>query len=118
VNRPLVHWLLWTALILVLTVPWDLQDHSHWYKVAWRPLAGTVKPLDLLLNFALYLPFGALAPFRRDRLVVVGLLAAALAGGCELSQVWSHSRFPSMTDFIANTLGALAGRLRRQRAVT
>ena len=111
-------WLLWTGLILLLTVPWDLQNHPHWYKVAWRPFVGIVRPVDLLLNFVLYVPFGAWVPIRRDRLLVVGLLAAILSGGCELSQVWSHWRFPSTTDLVMNTLGAVAGRLWRKRAVT
>jgi len=111
-------WLLWVGVILVLTVPWDLKDHMHWYNVTWRPFTGVVRPHDLLLNFVLYLPFGALAPIRRDRLLVVALMAALLAGACELSQVWSHSRFPSMTDVVMNTLGAVAGRLWRKRAVT
>ena len=113
-----VRWLLWSGVILLLTVPWDLQNHAHWYNVAWRPFVGIVRPVDLLLNFVLYLPFGAWVPLRRDRLLVVGLLAAILSGGCELSQVWSHSRFPSMTDLVMNTLGAVAGRLWRKRAVT
>jgi len=113
-----VRWPLWAAVILLLTVPWDLQDHAHWYKVAWRPFTGVVRPLDLVLNFVLYLPFGAWAPGRRDRLLVIGLMAALLAGACEFSQVWSHSRFPSMTDVVMNTLGAVAGRLWRKRAVT
>ena len=49
-------------LIAAATFPWDFQDHPHWYKVAWLPfVTGIVRPIDLLLNAALYFPIGFLS---------------------------------------------------------
>jgi glycopeptide antibiotics resistance protein len=111
-------WLLWLGLIALATVPWDLQDHAHWYKVAWRPFTGLVRPFDMLLNLALYVPVGLLSPFRGGRWFPIVALAVVTSVSCEFAQVFSHSRFPSMTDVTMNVLGALVGALivRAQRA--
>ncbi len=100
------------AIILAATFPWDFQDHSHWNKVAWLPfVTGIVRPFDLLLNAALYLPLGYLVParFRRRGLVAVAGSAFVFSGLLELTQVWSHVRFPSATDSVMNVVGCVAG---------
>lgn len=104
-------WLLWIGLIALATVPGDLQNHAHWFKVAWLPFTGIVRPVDLLLNLALYVPLGLLSPFGRGRWFPVVALAFVISMSCEFAQVFSHSRFPSMTDVTMNALGALAGAL-------
>ena len=69
---------------------------------------------DAIANFFLYIPLGfAYAKVRGGagvtlifESVSVGLL---LSVTCELYQVFSPVRFPSMTDVLTNSLGALVG---------
>lgn len=106
------------AIIAVVTFPWDLQDHPHWYKVAWTPFtSGIVRPLDLLLNAALYFPLGWYAPGRSvpGRMLVAAALALPLSAALETAQVWSHARFPSATDLAMNLAGAMVGALMAAR---
>jgi glycopeptide antibiotics resistance protein len=101
------------ALIMLGTFPWDLQDHAHWNRVAWLPFAtGIVRPLDLLVNLLIYLPLGYTLQAARgpgDLRARVGATAFALSLLLEISQVWSHVRFPSATDVVMNVVGAVAG---------
>ena len=100
------------AGVIVLTFPWDLQDHPHWYKVAWLPFAtGIVRPHDLLINAALYFPLGFSIPASSHRMRVGAAagLAVVMSGLLELAQVWSHVRFPSATDIVMNVMGSIAG---------
>lgn len=101
-----------TTAIVVVTFPWDLKDHAHWQKVTWVPFTtGIVRSLDLVANVALYLPLGFLLPSRSPRLRLATALAVALMLSTimELTQVWSHIRFPSATDVLMNSHGALLG---------
>ena len=114
-----------SALILIAlgTFPFDLQDHPHWYKVAWVPFTtGIVRPHDILVNVALYLPLGfsLQAGTIRDRRLLVAIVALAFSTLLEFTQVWSHWRFPSATDVATNVAGALVGAAwarRRLRAI-
>lgn len=112
-----------TILVALGTFPFDLQDHPHWYKVAWVPFAtGIVRPHDIVVNAALYLPLGfsLQAGTARDRRLLVVLVSLALSTLLELTQVWSHWRFPSATDVTMNVAGALLGAAwarRRVRAI-
>ena len=69
---------------------------------------------DAIANCFFYIPLGfAYARVRGARGVKV-ICEAALVGlllsvTCELYQVFSPVRFPSMTDVLMNTIGALAG---------
>ena len=115
-HRNVLPFLATVVCIIALTFPWDLQNHPHWQKVAWIPfVTGIVRPVDLLGNFALYFPFGFFLPVRRQpaRLLIATLLAALLSASLELSQVWSHWRFPSATDVTMNVAGSVAGALVR-----
>jgi VanZ family protein len=108
------------CVILALTVPRDLQDHPHPGKIAWLPLAsGITGPLDVVANLALYLPLGYLAPGRtgRRRLLLAVLASTALASAAEISQAWSHSRFPSPTDFLMNIAGGAIGAILATRGL-
>lgn len=105
-------WLLWTLIIVAIVVPWrDIQDHTHWEKVGWIPfITPPVEWSDMIGNFVLYLPFGRLsvrALPRRPALTMV--LALLLSGGTEFTQLYSHWRFPSMTDLVVNLSGAWCG---------
>jgi glycopeptide antibiotics resistance protein len=105
------------AFVTALTFPWDLQDHPHWFKVAWLPfVTGIVRPQDLLANAALYFPVGFAMPAssRRTRVVAAAGLAVVMSGLLELAQVWSHVRFPSATDLVMNVVGSIAGAAARR----
>ena len=106
---------LWILVILWVAVPWwGFQDHLHWGSVQWIPFVSPpVRLLEIAANVILYLPFGAL--FTWSRPTRGGVLWRALAwalllsGLTEASQLFSHGRFPSVTDLVANGLGALIG---------
>ena len=110
--------LLLTIVIIVLAVfPWgDFQGHTHWEKVGWIPFVS--KPLrirDIIANVLLFMPFGAAIALnvRPSRAVVLASLSGATISFIgETTQLYSHTRFPSATDFVTNTVGAaLAARL-------
>ena len=110
------YFLVATTSIIVLTFPWDLQNHPHWQKVAWVPfVTGIVRPQDLLGNAALYFPFGYFMPAgsRRARVAAAVALSMVLSASMELAQVWSHWRFPSATDVTMNVAGSIVGALTR-----
>jgi glycopeptide antibiotics resistance protein len=99
------------AAIVVVTFPWDLQDHAHWYKVSWVPFTGVVRLRDLVGNAIGYVPVGfflarAFPATPRTRLIGVALSMSALL---EFAQIWSHVRFPSATDLLLNGFGAAVG---------
>jgi VanZ family protein len=108
----------WVLLILIVcTVPWEVGP-PRWWRVNWIPFIDALhskrRLFDAVANFILYVPLGVsyckarMAPQPRV-IVEAGVLAAVLAAGCEFYQIFSPVRFPSMTDFMTNTAGALAG---------
>jgi glycopeptide antibiotics resistance protein len=104
----------WSALIVAATVPWtSVVGHTHWQKVQWIPFRSPpIKLFDVLVNVALYLPFGyqfvrAFPP--RARAWQAAALAAALSLVVEWTQLYSHSRFPSVQDVVCNALGSWVG---------
>lgn len=110
---PGVLWVLWALGILLIVFPWrDLQNHTHWGKVLWIPFVSPpVKPSDVLGNILLYIPFGllggrALGP-ARVRTVAAGAVLLSLT--TEASQLFSHYRYPSTTDFACNIAGCAIG---------
>ncbi|ALA58641.1 VanZ family protein [Nitrospira moscoviensis] len=110
--------LCWALLIVIVcTVPWEIS-HAHWWRVTWVPFIDALhskrRLIDAAGNIVLYIPLGfSYARTRRSSMrramVEAGILAALLAAGCELYQVFSPVRFPSMTDVVSNTAGALMG---------
>lgn len=75
------------------------------------PYQQSAVVLEFLANVALFVPIGLLLPFAWSRLrlwhvVVIGVL---LSGLIETVQGLMPSRFPTISDVIANTLGALIG---------
>jgi glycopeptide antibiotics resistance protein len=104
----------WIGLIVLAVIPWtDLQDHSHWARVRWVPFASPpIRIFDIVGNGLLYVPFGYLlfqVSAGRGRRWRVVAFAAALSIGTEWTQLYSHSRFPSLTDVTCNVLGACCG---------
>lgn len=106
--------MLWVAAIVIAVVPWtDIQNHSHWRRVQWIPfVTPPVKLRDILANVALYWPFGFLFRAQADdngawkRAAIYALL---LSLATEWTQLYSHSRFPSLTDTTCNVLGTILG---------
>jgi glycopeptide antibiotics resistance protein len=105
---------LWCVVIMAATVPWtDLVDHTHWEKVQWVPFRSPPTRLfDVVVNVLLYLPFGYQF-FRafpnRVRVWQAVALASALSFAIEASQLYSHSRFPSVQDLLCNVAGSWLG---------
>jgi VanZ family protein len=104
----------WSVVIVAATIPWtDLVGHTHWQKVQWIPFRSPpVKLLDVVANVALYLPFGYLlarASASRARIWHAAALAGALSLVLEWTQLYSHSRFPSVQDVVCNILGSSLG---------
>jgi glycopeptide antibiotics resistance protein len=103
-------------VIVALVLPWtSFQSHSHWPRIVWVPFASP-PPLtlpDVLANWLLYVPFGYFYAERRPGLARVltwcVIWAVVLSVLTELTQVYSHGRFPSSTDVLMNGLGAWAG---------
>lgn len=105
---------LWTGLIILLVVPWSsFQNHTHWERVAWVPfLSPPVRPGDILRNVLLYLPWGYFYARRRYDARLswwAAICALALSAVTEATQLWSHARFPSLTDVTCNVAGAWIG---------
>jgi glycopeptide antibiotics resistance protein len=102
----------WVGAILLVVVPWGaFQNHPHWDQVLWVPfVSGPLRVRDIVANVVFYVPFGVLY-VRRFRTGVrhAVLAAAVLSILTELTQVYSHGRFPSSTDIVCNTVGACCG---------
>jgi glycopeptide antibiotics resistance protein len=104
----------WTFVILIATVPWgSLQDHTHWSRVGWWPyLSPPVRFRDIVGNMGLYVPWGwffAQSSAATSSPWTPLMWALALSLGAESSQLFSHSRFPSLTDTANNVVGAGLG---------
>lgn len=107
---------IWTLVIIGGVVPWaSWTDHAHWDRVEWLPFTRNVRLRDVLLNVLFYVPFGYFLAARhaassRAKVVVsAAALAFALSAVTEISQVFSHGRFPAVTDVVTNTAGAIIG---------
>lgn len=109
----------WILIIVVLcSFPW-LVESPQWSRVRWIPLLDVLRSphrllRDTIANCFLYIPLGfAYARVRAvsgHRMISEAALAGLLLSlTCELYQVFSPVRFPSMTDVLMNTIGASAG---------
>jgi glycopeptide antibiotics resistance protein len=105
--------MLWTLLICACVIPWtDLQNHSHWSRVQWIPfVTPPIKLVDIIINVVLYVPFGYLfARWTGRRGIALAVMCAGtLSLVTEWTQLYSHSRFPSLTDVTCNVCGTLIG---------
>lgn len=114
-----------TLLIGVAVVPWgDFQGHTHWQKVGWIPFASPpIRLRDIVANLVLFAPFGAAVALNVNRsraVLAAGVTALVLSASAESLQLFSHTRFPSATDLVCNTVGAVAGArfVQRRRVAT
>jgi glycopeptide antibiotics resistance protein len=105
--------LVWIGVIAFLVIPWGrFQLHPHFQQIQWIPFVSPpIRPRDIVLNTVLYLPLGYwhLKQGGPSSLWRTGAFALALSVGTEFTQIFSHGRFPSATDVVCNTLGALWG---------
>lgn len=117
----------WTCIVIGGVVPWSTWvGHSHWDRIEWVPFSRAIRPRDLILNVLFYLPIGWFFVSRRKPTAALspiawaGLFGLALSTVTEVTQVFGHGRFPTMTDVVTNTSGTLIGAMlaaRRHRQV-
>jgi glycopeptide antibiotics resistance protein len=100
-----------TAIVLLFDIPWlTFRAHSHWGRIGWIPfLSPPVRIADCLQNVLLFLPLGWFAVNDRRGIAAAGAIGLALSLSCELAQVYSHNRFPSVTDVVCNLMGTVIG---------
>ena len=106
--------LAWTGLIVLAVVPWgNLQNHTHWNVVQWVPFVSPPqRARDWVGNTLMYVPVGYLvmrALSDRRRIWRALAFATLLSFSTEVSQLYSHRRFPSTTDLVCNMAGAYIG---------
>jgi len=102
------------GVIAVLVPPWgDFQGHTHWAKVGWIPFySWPVRLRDIVANVLLFAPFGAALSMnlRRSRIVTIAVFLGSLVSLVgEATQLYSHTRFPSATDLVCNSVGSGLG---------
>ena len=109
-------WLtIWISLIVVVVVPWGaFEPHAHWERMEWIPFVSPPVDLgDVIGNVIFYVPYGILvgreAAERRGAFLLVTASATVLSLVTEFTQIFSNSRFPSMTDVACNVIGACIG---------
>lgn len=111
----LVGWIL--LIVLLCSFPWWVES-PQWSRVRWIPVLDVLRShrvlRDAMANCLLYIPFGFFYAKAQAAPGVTSMWGAALSGlllsvACELYQVFSPVRFPSMTDVLMNTIGASAG---------
>ncbi|MCC6140557.1 MAG: VanZ family protein [Nitrospira sp.] len=115
----LTFWILYSVLILASGIYGSVfVGHSHWDYVIWVPPLEEIRSfgfwLDIIVNFALYIPFAFLYLQHRNSntrsaLVTAMLLGLLLSCAVELYQLYSHNRRPSPLDIICNLSGTIIG---------
>lgn len=114
-RKVFIYWLL--VIVFICTFPWFVGP-AQLQTVTWVPftdLYSARRIVDAVANCMLYLPLGfcymqiQVGTKRTTSIVEAGLLAILLAGSCELYQIFSPLRYPTMTDVVMNILGSLLG---------
>jgi glycopeptide antibiotics resistance protein len=99
----------WLCVWVWIAVPWrSFQPTPSFRFVELIPFAikGTQTQV---LNLLAFVPLGILGVHLGWRPGKILLLAAGLSGVTEVVQLFSTTRYPSTTDFILNTAGAVVG---------
>jgi glycopeptide antibiotics resistance protein len=117
---PLWGW--WSLVVVVVSLPWiGCTTTPQWNRVHAVPFTDPEdSPRDLVVNVALFVPFGFLFGTRRHgapAMVQAALAAAAVSVFAEAPQLFSTKRNPSGTDVFYAMAGAAAGAALR-RGVT
>lgn len=98
------------GLVFVAALPWsDRVGHSHWLRVDWVPFVSRrFRAIDVTANVLLCMPLGATAALVFNRgVAAAAMISLPLSMFVEWTQVYSHLRFPSMTDVACNVAGAM-----------
>jgi glycopeptide antibiotics resistance protein len=106
------HW--WFLVVIAVSGPWyGFVREPQWHRVTWIPFLGAEdKPQDILMNFLMWVPFGALFPRARRGLACVAAAVAvgvALSLAVEIPQLFFRLRDPSATDVLMALCGTAAG---------
>lgn len=108
--------LLWTLVIVACVVPWwGFQWHAHWSRVELVAVCDWPTPVSRRgrepppLRAVRPVPHGKTAPVACARAVTAIAAGIGLSLATELTQVYSHGRFPSATDVVMNGIGTVVG---------
>ena len=106
VRKLLYLWLFGWALF---GFPWtSFTTTPRFSKSSLVPLRST-RRRDQLLNFFYYVPFGVIGVLSGWSVPFTAAAAFALSAVTELVQIFSTARYPSSTDLLLNTAGAIVG---------
>jgi len=99
---------LWFAGWAIFGLPWTgFTPRPRFHRVSLVPFR--TRRRDQFLNFVYYVPLGIVGILMGWAPGLVAAAAAALSGITEALQVFSTNRFPSTTDLVLNTAGAVLG---------
>lgn len=100
---------LWLFGWALFGFPWtSFTPTPRLSKASLVPLSKT-RRRDQLLNFMYYVPLGAIGILSGWSLPFTAAAAFGLSAVTELVQIFSTTRYPSSTDLILNTAGAIVG---------
>ena len=105
-------WFWWAVVVWLVCLPWPGMTAHADRDVQLVPFASSAdRPRDVVANLLLFVPFGYLfvAAHPRRGYAVLLAVAAAVSLVAEALQLFSATRFPSATDLLTNSAGALAG---------
>jgi glycopeptide antibiotics resistance protein len=105
-------WIWWIPVVWIVSFPVGLTAEPQWHRVHVVPFTDPAdKFRDLTVNLALFIPFGY-SFAKRSRSVMYLLIAAvATSATAEVFQLFSTVRYPSGTDVVYASVGALVGAL-------
>jgi hypothetical protein len=106
------------AIALATLTPRPDQAADAALTPPWCLVCGDLGLVDVLLNVALFTPFGAALAWSGRSFRRVAALALALSFAVELLQIVLPGRDPSASDLLTNTLGGLLGAAAARHAVT
>jgi VanZ family protein len=113
-RRAALFCLLYLAGILYLSLyPWQFMAYPIARTLPWIPPVSRGPTLDAVLNLVFYVPLGAAAflTFRRGvpAFVAATALGTLLSFSVEWMQLYIPTRFASLFDLLANSIGTLLG---------
>lgn len=100
---------LWLFGWALFGFPWTSFTRTpRFSKASIVPLSRT-RRRDQLLNFVYYVPFGIIGILAGWSLPFTASAALGLSAVTELVQIFSTTRYPSSTDLLLNSAGAIVG---------
>lgn len=100
--------LLWYVVWASIAVPWrSFRAQPSFERVEFDPFGGSAR--SQVLNVLAFVPLGLVGSRLGWTPKTVALVGACTSALTELLQLFSSRRFPSTTDLLLNTAGALIG---------